>query len=264
MMTLITMTQGNPVALQRTIDSVKGICDEIVVGDLCMYNDDTYAISELKSDLFIRQVMMPFNFIYKNGFAKTLNTLSNYATNYLCLYLNVGEVVASSIAPVREVISDKYNCYYIDHATEKHRWWRAWDRRAIGWSGLIHEEIEGDNRPYHLPLFRFADTDKDTANPLKAKVMNDIKELVYFKQLMKIADDEQFLGATNRGWLSFAKDQYQSMEERLKEKGVRVDAFERGDKEQYLKDVETNPAFEKERFESSNLIEYQGDKKFLL
>ena len=65
MITLITPTQGNPIALKRTIDSVSGICDEIVVCDVCVFQDDSNIIGTYKQKYNLKQVQLPFNFILK-------------------------------------------------------------------------------------------------------------------------------------------------------------------------------------------------------
>jgi|SRR6185369_1791818 len=261
----VTLTQGNPIALRRTMDSLRGICDNYVVGDLCVFREDSEAISELKNDYPLHHARTNFNSLYQHGFSHNLNCLASLAKNDIVVYLNVGEVIESNEKDILATISDEYNCYYIDHATEKHRWFRVWNRTEMKWSGLIHEEIVGDYRPYHKPLFRFADTEKDMVDPFKAAVYNDIKEIVYWRNLMRIVDEPEVLGATAEGWVHFAKDNYSTMQERLLKKGVRPKAFEPwlGDLNMYLNDVYSNPEFEKERFESNHIIEFQGDPKYL-
>lgn len=270
MISFVTPTQGNLTALKRTIESLKGICDEFIVGSVCVFDDDIKNLVQLawdskygNSDIDFKLVHYPFDYIYKYGFSSILNNLAFRAKNNLVLYLNVGEVLDSSEKEISSVISNEYNCYYLDHASEKHRWFRCWDKRQMQFSGLIHEEITGDHRPYHRPLFRFADTEKDATDPFKSKVYNDIKELTYFNLLCQLVEDESKLSGTNEGWLRFAKDQYESMQERLKAKGQRYEAFKTQNYDMYMKDIYSNPEFEKERFNSNHIIEFQGDPKYL-
>ena len=108
-----------------------------------------------------------------------------------------------------------------------------------------------------------ADLEKDLQDPLKAKILNDIKELCYFRQYNSIVDRPDLLGETDPGWVKFATDDYDSMKQRLLKKGKRFQAFIDGDLNAYMEDVLTNPEFEEERFESSSKIEFQGDPKFL-
>lgn len=262
------MGQGNVQAMKRTVDSVKDFCDDFVFGDLCILAEDSVAIAEQDYEVPVTRVMLPFNYIFKHGFSATLNVITQYAKNNIVLYLNVGEIFESCLAPVLDTLDWKYNCYFIDHATDKHRWFRMYDKRIFKWSGLIHEEIVGSEEPapYHKAILRFADLEKDNDNVFKAKVYGDTKEIVYFEQLMKIADDPSLLSATSYGWHVYAKQEYKSMKDRIARKGVRYDAFVEGDLNKYLNDVFTNPEFEKELFETNAMIEFQGkgQKKYLL
>lgn len=264
--TLITPAHANPIALKRTIESVSGICDEIIVADLCMFKEDSIEMSKYCDEYNMKLICFPFNHLYYYGFSEILNMLAYRAKNNIVLYLNVGEVIDTRFpARVFDAVSDENECnaWYIDHETEKHRWWRCYDRRYLKWSGRIHEELVGDYKPYHKPIFTFADTDKDMDNPFKAWVANDVKEMVYWKQLMHIVDHPEDLGATNSGWLEFAKDQYKSMRERMQAKSYRLVAFEEGNMDMYFADLYNNPNLVDFPFESTSFIEFQGDPKFL-
>jgi len=261
--TLITPTHANPVALKRTIDSVKDICDEIVVGELCVFDDDKEIIESYCDQYNLKVGHLHFNYLYRHGFSEVLNTLAAHASNDVILYLNVGEIIDKPYGDILSNITDQYNAWYIDHRIEKHRWWRCYNRKHLKWSGRIHEELVGEYNPFHKPIFTFADTDKDMDNPFKAWVANDIKEMVYWRQLMKIVDSPDELGATNEGWLNFAKDQYESMMERMRIKGVRVDAFDKGDLSVYFNDISNNPNLIDFPFQSNEFIEFQGSPMFL-
>lgn len=263
MITLISPTQGNPIALKRTIDSLEGVCDEFIIGDVCVFEEDREKIASYANDILLKMVYLPFNYLYWEGFSSALNHLASFATNDIVIYLNVGEVVEKSDGRVLDKINPEYNCYYIDHSTEKHRWFRAFNPKEMSWSGFIHEEIVGEHRPYHKPLFTFADTEKDMHDPFKAAVYNDIKEMCYWKQLIRIVDEPKTLGATSEGWIQFAKDNYQTMKDRLDKKGYRWHAFSSGDLAGYLNEAYDNKEFEKERFESNHIIEFQGSPMFL-
>jgi hypothetical protein len=263
MISFITPTQGNPIALKRTMDSLKGICNEFIVGSVCLFQKDEKIIESYKNEFNTKLVRLPFNFIYSFGFSKTLNLLASHATNRIVIYLNVGEVIEKSEGGILDKIIPEYNCYYIDNQHEKHRWFRCYDKNEMEWSGLIHEEIVGEHRPFYKPLFTFGDTEKDMSDPFKAAVYNDGKEITYWRELMRIVDEPEVLGATSIGWVQFAKDNYQSMKDRLAKKGNRPKAFELGDLQMYLDDIYSNPEFEKERFESNHIIEFQGDPKYL-
>jgi len=261
--TLITMGQANPVALKRTIDSFKEVVDEIVFGDLLIFDEDRAVISEYTKEYNFRMVKLPFNYIFQHGFAATLNQLAGHAKHDWILYMNVGEVLDGEHF-VKEQMSKDYNCYSLDHAVETHRWFRFYNKRELHWSGLIHEEVRGDLRPCPFNFARFKDTEKDLDNPFKAKVANDVKEIVYWAQYLKIAFKPENQKDVNPYWIEHAEDAYDSYIERMTKKGKRVQAFNEGNLAMYLEDIQTNPEFEKERFESSTLINFQGARKDIL
>lgn len=245
MITLITMSQGNPLALKRTLDSFAGLCNEVVFGDLLLLPSDRAVIETYG----VNMVPLPFNYIYKNGFAATLNELSKHATNDWCLYMNVGEVIDGDTITMPKAAP---NCYCFDHANDPHKWFRLYDRRELQWNGLIHEELVGIGsswkRGWDEPIFRMADTDKDEVN---ATLYNDVKEIVYFQQYLRLVDEPGIIGITNRGWVDYAKRDYNYIKERMLAKGRRVEAFETGDLSLYL-----NEAINQE-FLSNNIIHFQ-------
>lgn len=264
MMTLITPIQGNPIALKRTIDSLNGVINEVIVGGVCIFEKDEEIIQSYDNEVSLKQIKVPFNYIFCNGFSNMLNMLAGFATNDWVVYLNVGEVVEEGKDEILNKLSNNFNAYYIDHAIETHHWFRVYNRKEMQWGGLIHEELAGDWRPCaDVPLFRFADTPKDMEDEFYAKVMNDVKELCYWNLYLKLAEQSHLIDNTNHGWVQFAKEGYHSFIDRLHSKGSRYEAFIIGDKEMYLKDIYNNPEFEKERFVSSKLIEFQGSFMYL-
>ncbi len=141
------------------------------------------------------------------------------------------------------------------------------NRQKVEWRGLIHEEVHPirEFATYaQQPSFQFADTEKDMDNSFKAKVCNDVKELTYFISYLRLVEQPYLIDVTNKGWVDYAKDSYQSLKSRIEAKGKRYEAFKKGDLSMYLEDVYTNPEFEKERFESSTLVNFQGARKDVL
>ena len=232
MITLISLTQGNPIALQRTIDSVKSAfgdkLTQVIVGDLCVFDKDKQAIDGMGA----MRVELPFNELFLNGFGNTLNKLSNHSFNSLCLYMNVGEIVEANVN--HDCISDSWNCYKFNHATDPHQWIRLWNREKLTWSGRIHEEVVGSKRLAPSIIFTMADTPKDSDDAYYSSVMNDVKEMVYFNQYLSLIDKPNERGATNSGWVQYAKDSYQHIKDRLLAKGARYEAFNEGDLQKYL------------------------------
>lgn len=103
------------------------------------------------------------------------------------------------------------------------------------------------------------DTEKDTQSPFKAKVYDDIKELVYFNQYIKLVDEPSTKGATSQGWVEYAKRDYDHIKTRLVNKGKRLTAFEQNQLEMYINDIENGEDFKEERMNSSDIIHFQGD-----
>lgn len=260
--TLVTMGQGNPIALKRTLESFKDVVSEIVFGDLLIFEHDRELIKSYQSEYNLKIIPLPFNFIFENGFAHTLNTLAEHTTNDFVLYMNIGEVMDGEFDVLGKL--NHCNCYYLDHAVETHHWYRLYNKKQLKWGGIIHEEVVGNRTPYPTPIFRFGDTEKDVSDEFYAKVMNDVKEICYFSQYLKLVDQPELIANTHQGWVQYSKDSYDSLKERLLAKGKRYEAFVKGDFKMYLDDIFNNPEFEKERFNSTTLINFQGARKDIL
>jgi hypothetical protein len=262
---LLTMGAGNVLVLKETLKSFKNICNEIIYGDMLLWEGDREILKSYQSDYNLKIVEFTFNYIFKNGFSSLLNQLSSHASNDMVMYMNTSEVIDEDYG-ITKIINENPDCnsFYFTHRQENHRWFRTYNRHELKWGGRIHEQLSGDFRPYHKPIFMMKDLEKDLGDPLKAKILNCAKETVYWEQYTSIVDHPEMLEDTDPGWVSFCKSNYESMKERLKNKGARYKAFVDGDLKAYMHDVMTNPEFEKERFESNNLIAFQGDKIHLL
>lgn len=261
---LICLAHGNSMVLKETFKSLSSICDEIIFGDLCLFKEDSDLIETYKNDFNLKIVKLPFNILFHQGYANVLNFLIGHAKNDLCVYMNCSEIISIDYNAFDSVQDETFNTFFFNHATDKHRWYRCNDRRELVWSGFIHEEAicaKNEQRPYHKPIFQMADLDKDSISSFKAKVFNDSKELVYFNNYLKLVDYPKVSGATNIGWINYVTEQYESMKERLQNKGKRYEAFMIGDLDMYINDVMTNKEFEKERFENTNIIHFQGNNK---
>lgn len=263
--TLLTMGAGNVKVLKDTLGSFKNVCDEVIYGDLLLFPEDREIVKGYQKEYNLKIVPFKFDYLFHNGFSSLLNVLASRATNDIVVYMNTSEIIDEDYGIVESVKSNQNcNAFFFIHRTDPHRWYRMYNRRELKWSGRLHEQLEGDYRPYHKPIFMMADLEKDLDSPLKAKVLNDVKEIVYFRNYMSIVEAPDSLGATDSGWVKFATENYDSMQHRLLKKGKRYEAFFEGDFKKYMMDVYSNPEFEKERFESSNLIAFQGDKIHLL
>lgn len=262
---LVTMSHGNPIALKKTLESFKGIVDEVVYGDLLIFQEDRGLIKSYEKEFNLRIIPLPFNYIFQMGFSNVLNFLISNCKNDLCLYMNTSEVIDIDYG-VNEIVNNNPDCntFYFSHSVEKHRWFRLSDRRHIEWSGRLHEEPSGEMKPYYKPIFQMKDEEKDLDNPWKAAVLNSCKEMVYWNQLLRIVDNPKEQAATNDYWVNYAKSQYQSMVDRLAAKGKQYEAFKTGDYKMFMMDIYSSDYFEKERFESNDMINFQGNRKIVL
>lgn len=262
----VTMLAGNVIVLEETLKSLCKICDEIVIGDMIVFPEDRMILYSYAKKYNAKIIELPFDYIFKNGFASVLNCLAKETSNNTVIYLNTSEIIEIDNG-ILATVNDAYNCYYFDHATDPHRWYRFYDKRELQWSGRIHEALESlpgcDFRPYHKPVFRMADLEKDMYSPFKAAVFNSLKEISYFSNYMSIVDNPSEMGATDPGWIKFATENYDSMKERLQAKGSLYKAFVDSDYYALMKAIHETPEFEKQRFESNIGIEYQGSPMFL-
>lgn len=266
--TLVTMGQGNVKALKKTLESFKHICNEVVYGDLLIFPEDRAIVESYQKEYNLRIMPLPFNYIFQMGFSSVLNYLAANAKNDFVMYMNTSETIDEDYGII-DIINKNRDCnaFYFSHRVEKHRWFRCFNRHELQWSGVIHEEviaIKGDARPYHKPIFMMKDEEKDMSNEFKAAVFNSIKECCYFFNYMKLVDYPALRGATNEGWVAFAKEQYKSMQERLEAKGKQYEAFKTGNFAMLINDISTSDYFKKERFISSHGMNFQGARKDIL
>lgn len=264
MITLITPTQGNPVALSRTIDSVKekfgDLLTQVMVGDVCPFKEDSDKIATMRGKIPVDIHLVKFDmaYIFNFGFSAILNELARFASNNLILYMNVSEVIEGPAAV--NLIHPQYNCFKFDHATETHKWFRLYDKRECRWAGRIHEEVVGGRKDCPEILFRMADTPKDNGNPFKAWVYNWIKEVTYFQQYRTIATNEREIGPTNQGWVNWSKEQEShptlSFTARINKHSQLLMHFITNDYKEFLK--EARKCYEaSEEFVNTDMIHYQ-------
>src|SRR6186713_1662679 len=106
---LITMGQANPKALRRTLESFKGIVDEVVFGDVLVFQEDRELIETYRVLYNLRIIPLPFNFIFHVGFSSTLNFLISNAKNDLCLYSNLSEIIDEDYG-INEIVNSNPEC----------------------------------------------------------------------------------------------------------------------------------------------------------
>jgi SAM-dependent methyltransferase len=259
---LVIMSQGNPIALRRTLENTKGIVSEVIFGDVAIFEEDKVLFRSYAKEFNIKIIELPFNYLFKEGFSSMLNLLASHATNDLCLYLNVGEIITIGKENIYKRLNSKYNAYYQIHPVEKHHWVRFWNRKEMSWAGRLHEECAvGNLRLCPTPIFTFEDSEKDMDNHDYAAAMNTTKEMTYFKNLIEMVDNPDSLKGTHPSWIQYAKDSYESLKERLHRNENRYIAFETTNKELYISTLSNDNNSD---FESSTLINFQGNRKDIL
>lgn len=259
---LITMGSGNVKVLRKTIESVSGICDEIIYGDLLLWEEDREIVRGYTKEFNLKIIPFNFNHLYHYGFSELLNTLSLYATNEYVMYLNTSEVVDKDYGILDAIKNNpECNAFYFTHPEENHRWFRTYKKSELEWSGILHEQLKGEYKPYHKPIFQMRDLPKDMYNINKAKILDSLKEIVYFKQYMNIADYPELLGETDQGWVKFAKGNYNSFKERLDQRKDQIKGVYCGSVIEFL--TAANRDIENNTFKSSIAIEYQNDNLYL-
>lgn len=262
MISLITMGSGNTSILYQTLKSVEGICDEIIYGDLLLWEQDREKLLEYTAEFNMTIIPLPWNHLYKHGFSQVLNILSDHATNPYVLYLNTSEIIEKDFGVVEAIKNNpECNAFYFTHLTDMHRWYRLYKRDEMQWSGILHEQLKGDYVPYHKSVFQMADLPKDMMDIERAKILDSLKEITYFRQYMNIVDYPEILGETDQGWVRFCKENYDSFKERLSQRSEQVRAVEIGDLDAFL--LAAKYDIKNQTFKSSLAIEYQSDNQFL-
>lgn len=248
------MGQGNPLALKRTIDSFSGLCNEVIFGDLLVFEHDR----EVISGYGCKMVRLGFNHIYEHGFADILNILADHASNEWVIYMNVGEVIDEGDI-IANFMTDqtRHNCFYFNHKEDPHQWIRCYRKSQLKWSGPIHEEVVGSKNPAPSILFTMKDTEKDMEDTFKANVYNEIKDLVYTRQYCRIMEEPDKIGACNEGWLKWAREQDPPMRTRL-ESNLFYEAFEKGDFNMMMNAAIEHLDTSELKHVSSKLINFQG------
>lgn len=262
---LLTMGAGNVIVLHETLESFRGVCDEVVYGDMLLFAEDREILRIYEKEFNMKIIPFHYDFIFEHGFSKLLNKLASHASNDMAIYMNTGEVIDENYG-VNKIIKDNPDCntLYFTHRTDPHRWYRLYNRHELEWSGILHEQLKGDYRPYHKPAFMMKDLPKDMHSTFKAKVLDIVKDFVYHTQYMRIVDEPSSLGETDPSWVKFATECYESYGYRMRQKGEIYEAFKSGDLHTFLSACYASKEISDFKFESNKGIEYQQDKKYLL
>lgn len=264
--TLLTMGAGNVKVLRETLKSFKGIVDEVIYGDLLLWEEDREILRSYQEEFNLKIIKFDFDYIFRRGFSDLLNMLSLCSSNNLVIYANTSEIIEIDFG-ILDAVKNNTDCnaFFFTHKTDPHRWYRMYNYKELRWSGLIHEQLKpftSDFKPYHKSVFQMADLPKDSDNSHKSKVLDSLKEMVYFQQYVEIVDKPDKLGETDPGWLEFAKKDFTSFKDRLRAKGWLYEALKQGHYGRFMEVVDMWN-FENENYVSSIAVEFQQDKRYL-
>lgn len=186
--------------MQRTVDSVKGLCDDVVIVSTAPYLEDNEAFAKMGN-----VVSLSWNFVFYHGFGSLYNMGTPAAKNDWLMLLGTGETMAEANHDLRTYLvnASLHHVFECFHHNDRHQWKRIWNRNGgTMWSGLIHEEIVGgENRGL---LFRMQDTEKTPEeDPVKNEAFRYIKTLSYHRMYHELLHHPEKLGGTNPGWVDF-------------------------------------------------------------
>jgi hypothetical protein len=236
-LSLIVPTFGGNVAnIQRTIDSCKDICDDVVIISTAFFRDDQFPLHQLGHKV----VDLPFNYVFKNGFGEYHNQGTEHAKNDWLLLLGVGETFAEAHKDVHQALRDATcdKVFRCNHVNDQHTWKRIWNRKGgTKWGGLIHEEIGGGSDGGLL--FRMQDTEKvPQPSHLENECLRWMKALLYNCMYRRLASNPHELSYTNEGWLKFVAGASESIHGFCEENRDMILSCMTGDYLGFIKQVE--------------------------
>lgn len=221
---------GHPQNLRRTIESVNGICDHIIVVHQKMFDDDTELLYNEFPGCDI--VVTDWNEVIQHGYGGLPNMGNAKPWRML---LGVGETVAQQHKDIRQALRDADYSYVFqcNHHNDIHRWNRIWSpHKGNHYSGLIHEDVFGN---YGGLLFRMQDTDKlPLANHYRNDVLKWFKACSYNILYRRLLNNPEEIAHTDRGWLEFVKGAADSINAFCDKQKDMVDACIDGDREKFI------------------------------
>lgn len=234
MITLVIPAYTAGPNIERTIESARSICDEVVVISTAIFLNDVVALRKIAT-----VVDLPWNFVFHHGFGSLHNQGTMACKNDWMLLLGVAETFAEPFIDIHArlraaVTGDVFRC---SHVNDANTWKRIWNRQGGSmWSGIIHEEIMGLDQGV---IFRMQDTNKEpNTDSLRNEVFRSIKALSYnylYSQLLRFPNR---LGAADEGWLRFVQGASGSINAFCTEHAELLDACIEGDAAKFINLVE--------------------------
>lgn len=234
--TIIPWAGGSSEPLKRTIDSVRGISDEVVVVHQKMFDDDT----EIAQSLADKVCVLDWNAVFQDGgFAVLPNAGAAAAKGPWMLLLGVGETISHQYSPLRETLQNASNrvIFRCDHEGDVHTWGRIWAPSGnTYWCGPIHEEAGGGlGGPV---VFRMQDyAKKPHEDNFRNECIKWWKNCAYHANYFFLMNNPDKRGFTNEGWLSFVAGARESIEDFVETNKDLMEAAWDGDRDAFYEGV---------------------------
>ena len=228
---IIPAFTGGP-NLERTIESCRGLCDDVVIISTALFDDDFDDMKKTGATVVIR----PWNFVFLHGFGPLYNQGTEAAKNNWLMLLGVAETMAEEYCGIHQRLKASLDdgIFKCDHVNDPNKWKRVWNRNGrTMWSGIIHEEISF-GRDMEV-IFRMQDTEKTPhADPFRNEVFRYIKALSYNYLYERLLLDPSRLGGTNHGWIDFVNRERDSITGYCDEHREMLNTCIAGDKNKFL------------------------------
>jgi hypothetical protein len=218
--------------LERTWETFKSVCDELVIISTAFWEKDRDAMRKLTDKV----VILDWNYTMLNGFGEMMNRGTGCAKNDWLMLFGVGETFHySHVHDLKGTIvgSSPDLVLRVDHDNDPNRWTRIWNRKSGNqWSGIIHESITGTHGPV---VMRMRDTPKESrGDKYEQETLRYLKLCLYHEQYRRLREDNSLLGATDPGWIQFVNGGKESNDEFMEKNRDMVQSVRSGDLEKFL------------------------------
>lgn len=233
---------GHPDNLRRTVDSMRPVCDEVLVVHQSLFDSDRDVARSIADKVEVTDWNCVFG---PEGYGGLPNKHGQSQCEWMLL-LGVGETIAGQYKPIREVLrnSPMNVVWRCDHLNDTNTWGRIWrPSSGVSWKGVIHEEAGGGSNG--SVIFRMQDTDKEPhSDPFVNECLKWMKVTSYDHQYYRLGDSAQWqpegsagkvplLGYTNRGWLTFCAGSKEARFDKQREWADLIGPGVSGDRESF-------------------------------
>lgn len=246
MLSLIVPCYAGGPALERTIMSAIGVCDDLVIVSTAMFDEDKERFREIAAGRApgvyrpashnARVVELPWNFVFLHGYGSLSQQGVPAARNDWCLLLGTGETFAEPFMNVDRELrkADRHLHFRCNHVNDPYTWKRVWNRTGgVHWSGIMHEELTGGQDGGLM--FRMQDTHKEPrADPVQRQAIKFIKALSYNWLYHELLVRPERLGGASPWWLKFVEGARESITKYVADHKAMLDACIAGDLPRFM------------------------------